>query len=424
MKKSLLDQITQGDLDASFLKVYDAKKTDEKKERAIFVAKEFKDTFKEDAEYLFSAPGRTEIGGNHTDHQKGCVIAASINLDALAAVRINNLGMIRIQSQGYPMVNVDFDNLSPKLEEFGSTTGLVRGVLSAFKQRGCELSDIGFDAYVVSDVLSGSGLSSSAAFEILVGTIINKLFWNDKCTAIELAQMGQYAENIYFGKPCGLMDQTACSVGGVVSIDFGGDEPVVKSVPLDFADMGHALCIVDSGVDHADLTDEYSHITREMAAVANYFDAQVLSSIDKQAFYDKLPELRAKLPGRALLRAIHYFTDTELAVKEAQALKNKEYDTFLKYIAQSGTSSIQCLQNVVPTGETACQGLLLAITLCQLLLDGEGAVRVHGGGFAGTVQAFVPMDKVENFRSKYEAVFGENTCHVLSIRPVGGICFN
>lgn len=422
MCNSLLAKLESGMLDDGFVSAYGKQHLAAKKSRATALMGQFTEQFGTQATHLFSAPGRTEIGGNHTDHQKGCVLAAAVNLDALAAVASNDLGKIRLRSEGYAMVEVALDSLEPNAAEFGTTTSLVRGVLGAFAKLGCAFGDVGFDAFVTSDVLSGSGLSSSAAFEVLVGNIINKLYWNDGCTAVEIAQMGQFAENVYFGKPCGLMDQMASSVGGVVSIDFGGEQPVVNAISLDFDDMGHALCIVDSGVDHADLTDEYANITIEMGEVSKFFGKQYLSEIEPAEFYHNLAALKKAVTGRAIMRAMHFYSDTALALDEAQALRDKDYATFLRYIGQSGTSSLQCLQNVLETGETKEQGLLLAITVCQYLLQGAGAVRVHGGGFAGTAQAFVPMAQVADFKATYEEIFGENTCHVLSIRPVGGIC--
>ena len=372
------------------------------------------------AEAYFSAPGRTEIGGNHTDHQRGRVLAAAVNLDTVAAVRPNGSDVIRIHSQGYPMSIVDLSLLTPQPEEINTTPALIRGVAARFHQLGCQVG--GFDAYVESTVLSGSGLSSSAAFEVLVGTIINHLFWGGKATQPEIAQIGQYAENVFFGKPCGLMDQTASAVGGLVSIDFLDKEnPRICPVNFDFSTCGYALCILDSQASHADLTDEYAAIPGEIRAVAAAMGREVLTEIPESGFYAQLPRLRKLCGDRAVMRCIHFYQENARVPKQVAALERGDFPEFLRLVQESGYSSYMYLQNVIPSGYTEHQEVAVSLALCDRYLQGRGAYRVHGGGFAGTVQAFVPLDILEDFRMGIDAVLGQGACHVLSIRPQGGV---
>jgi len=368
----------------------------------------------------FSAPGRTEIGGNHTDHQRGRVLAGAVNLDTRAAVAENGLNVIRVQSQGYSLCTVDLADLTPNEAEFNTTPALIRGVAARFVELGCAVK--GFDAYIESSVLSGSGLSSSAAFEVLIGTIINHLFFDGKVSQPEIAMIGQYSENVFFGKPCGLMDQTASAVGGLVTIDFfEKDKPVIESVDFDFAACGHALCIVDTRASHADLTDEYASITQELKAVCAHFGKDVLTQIPETDFYAAIPALREKYGDRAVLRALHFYRENARVSKQVAALRSGDFDTFLQLVKESGYSSYMFLQNVIPTGYTTHQDVALTLNLCDLYLQGRGAYRVHGGGFAGTVQAFVPFDLLESFRAGIDSVLGEGACHVLSIRSQGGV---
>ena len=370
--------------------------------------------------YQFSAPGRTEIGGNHTDHQHGCVLAAAINLETVADVTLNGTDKIYVQSEGYPAFYVDLTDLTVHEEEANTTAALVRGVVAAFVERGAQIK--GFDMAVSSNVLPGSGLSSSAAFEVLVGTICNELFFDKKLSAVEIAQVGQYAENVYFGKPCGLMDQTASSVGSMVFIDFNEtQQPKVEKIDFDFQKAGYDLCIIDSGADHADLTDEYAAITRELKALCAYFGKEYLRQIPEFDFMAALPELRKQVSDRAILRAMHVYRENERVVSQAMALKAGAVDTFLRLAKESGHSSWMYMQNINPTGAVDTQPVAYALSLCDTLLRGRGAYRVHGGGFAGTVQAFVPHDMLETFQQTIEANLGEGSCHVLSIRPYGGI---
>ena len=371
-------------------------------------------------ERYFSAPGRTEIGGNHTDHQRGRVLAAAVNLDTRAAVRVNGTDTIRILSKGYPMSQVELSCLTPVESEINSTPALIRGVAARFAQLGCQVR--GFDAYCESTVLPGSGLSSSAAYEVLIGTIINGLFFDGTVSQPEIAQIGQYAENVFFGKPCGLMDQMASAVGNLVTIDFlDKDHPVIEPVDFDFASCGHALCIIDSQASHADLTDEYAAIPGELKAVCAHFGKDVLSQIPEADFYAQIPALRKECGDRAVLRAIHFYQENARVPKQVAALKAGDFDAFLALVKQSGYSSYMYLQNVIPAGYKAHQDVAVSLALCEHYLNGRGAYRVHGGGFAGTVQAFVPFDLLDTFKTGIDAVLGDGACHVLSIRPQGGV---
>ena len=370
--------------------------------------------------YHFSAPGRTEIGGNHTDHQHGCVLAAAVNLETEANVWLDESNTIQIESDGYPAVTVELDDLTVREDEKNTTAALIRGVASKFVQLGAKLS--GFRARVHSTVLPGSGLSSSAAFEVLIGTILNELFFNKKLTPVEIAQIGQYAENVYFGKPCGLMDQMASAVGGMVYIDFADPrEPKVQKLDVDLAKYGYGLCIIDTGADHADLTDEYAAIPRELAQLCRCFGRDYLREIPKEKFIQKLPELRGKVSDRAILRALHIYQENDRVEQMAEALRWDDFDAFLELVNESGRSSWMYLQNITPAGAVDHQEMAVALALCKMHLCGEGACRVHGGGFAGTIQAFVPLDRLTKFKQEIETYLGEGSCHVLEIRSQGGI---
>ena len=367
----------------------------------------------------FSAPGRTEIGGNHTDHQRGRVLAAAVNLDTVAAVRPNGTERIRILSHGYPLCEVDLNELSPVKEEVNSTAALVRGVAARFSQLGCKVA--GFDAYCESTVLPGSGLSSSAAYEVLIGTILNGLFFDNRASRPEIAKIGQYAENVFFGKPCGLMDQMASAVGNLITIDFcDKDNPKMRPVNFNFASCGHALCIIDTRASHADLTDEYAAIPGELKTICGFFGKEVLSQIPEEDFYGVIPELREKCGDRAVMRALHFYQENERVLQQVEALESGDFDRFLQLVRQSGYSSYMYLQNVIPAGNTQHQEVAVSLALCERYLQGRGAYRVHGGGFAGTVQAFVPIDILDAFCSGMDAVLGEGACHVLSVRCQGG----
>ncbi len=369
---------------------------------------------------LFSAPGRTEIGGNHTDHQHGRVLAGSVNIDMIAAVAANDKAQLRVQSEGYDLCVIDLADLAARKEEENTTMSLLRGTCKAFTGLGAKLT--GLDVYISSNVPKGSGVSSSAAFEVLIGTILNELFMGEKkVSAIQIAQIGQWAENVYFGKPCGLMDQMASSVGNIITIDFADPaNPVVQPVDVDFAKAGLALCILDSGADHADLTDEYAAVPAECKAVAAVCGKEVLRDVPFADFVKHIPEARRLHGDRAVLRAFHFYADNDRVPQQVAALQAEDFDTFLRLVTESGNSSWEFLQNVIPAGYKEHQEVAIALAVAREALHGKGAVRVHGGGFAGTIQAFVPVDMLAEFKAATEAVLGTGKCHVLSIRPEGG----
>ena len=368
---------------------------------------------------LYSAPGRTEIGGNHTDHQHGRVLAGSVNIDMIAAAAPNDKNQLRVQSEGYDLCVIDLNDLEARKEEENTTAALLRGECAAFTQRGAKLS--GLDVYISSNVPKGSGVSSSAAFEVLIGVILNDCFMTEKVSPIAIAQIGQWAENVYFGKPCGLMDQMASSVGNIITIDFASPaKPVVEPVAVDFSKAGLALCILDSGADHADLTDEYAAIPAECRAVAAVCGGEVLRDVPFETFLAKLPECRRQCGDRAVLRAFHVYADNDRVAKQVAALHDGDFGTFLSLVNESGCSSWEYLQNVIPAGYKEHQEVGVTIAAAKHLLGDKGAVRVHGGGFAGTVQAFVPVEMLDEFKAGMEAILGEGRCHVLSIRPEGG----
>ena len=422
--KELLLALRGGEADGALKPLYaadgDETALGKARARAVHVVEGYTEHFGDAARAaLFSGPGRTEIGGNHTDHQHGHVLCGSVDLDILACAAPNGTNTVRVISEGYPLVEVSLDSLSPREEEKNTSAALVRGVAARLSEADFALS--GFDAYAVSDVISGSGLSSSAAYEVLIGSIFNHFFCNDALDAVAIAKAGQYAENVYFGKPCGLMDQMGSSVGGAVAIDFNDPaDPVVERVDYDFSRSGHVLWIVDSGSCHADLTDDYADITREMGAVAACFGKKFLRDVPETDFQAEIPALRAKCGDRAVLRAMHYFADDRRAADEARALKDGDFDRFLGLVNDSGLSSELLLQNIWSPGAPREQAVSVALTLGKELLAGEGAIRVHGGGFAGTIQAFVPNKLLGSFKRGMEAVLGEGKCHVLHIRPQGG----
>ena len=420
--ENLIRRLQQGAFDDTLVHLYGPEGLDTAHSRCTEVLTGFQRTFGAEAEALFSAPGRTELGGNHTDHQHGRVLAASVDLDILAAVSPNQSGMLRVQSQGYPLLVVDLRELTPVAGEENTTAALIRGVAARMAALGCPLQGAGLDAYMISNVPGGSGLSSSAAFEVLMGTILNELFFGGRCSAVELAQIGQYAENVFFGKPCGLMDQTASSGGGGVAIDFADTaRPAVERMELDLASEGYALCILNSGADHADLTGEYAAITDELKAVCACFGKAGLREGPEADFLTELPRGRQAAGDRAGARAMHVYAENRRAAAEAEALKSGDFGKYLELVRQSGASSTQYLQNVTPTGQPTRQELLVTIGLCQALLGDRGAARVHGGGFGGTAQAYVPLDMLEDFKARTEAVLGKGSCHVVCIRPVGGV---
>ena len=418
---SVRESLEQGSLDQRIKEIYvDEQRVPYNRERYIRAIDRFTELFPSEKEIeIYSAPGRSEVCGNHTDHQNGMVLATSINLDAIAIVAKAEEPVIRLVSGDFPMEEVDVADLSMKEEEQSTTTALIRGVAAGMKERGHKVG--GFTAYITSDVLMGAGMSSSAAFESLIGTILSGLYNDMKVSSIEIAQIGQYAENIYFGKPCGLMDQMASSVGNIITIDFASPaKPVVEPVAVDFSKAGLALCILDSGADHADLTDEYAAIPAECRAVAAVCGGEVLRDVPFETFLAKLPECRRQCGDRAVLRAFHVYADNDRVAKQVAALHDGDFDTFLCLVNESGRSSWEYLQNVIPAGYKEHQEVGVTIAAAKHLLGDKGAVRVHGGGFAGTVQAFVPVEMLDEFKAGMEAILGEGRCHVLSIRPEGG----
>lgn len=420
-QQDLKAMLTSGALDERLRRVY---VTDSEVEaqyaRYAAVIDAFSELFSGERDIrLFSAPGRTEVGGNHTDHNHGRVLAAGINLDAIAAAAKNDDNVVRVKSEGYPMDVVDLSDLSVQPSELGHSPALVRGVCQGFLNYGYKIG--GFDAATASRVLSGSGLSSSAAYEVLVGTMLNYLYNDSKVDAVTIAKIAQYAENEYFGKPCGLMDQTACSVGSFVTIDFNDPQnPEIEEVKFDFAACAHALCIVDTKGSHSDLTDEYAYIREEMESVAQYFGKKVLREVPEAEFYGEIASVRKRVGDRAVLRAMHFYADNARVLKEVDALRAGDFEAFKQYILESGNSSYMYNQNVFSVKKPQEQPVSLALAISQRVLAGRGAWRVHGGGFAGTIQAFVPLDLLDTYKSEIERVFGADACYVLSIRPVGG----
>ena len=369
---------------------------------------------------VFSAPGRTEIGGNHTDHQHGEVLAASINKDAIAVTSPREDNLVNILADGFGMTNIALDNLGLREDEKGSTSALIRGVLAGLKNDGFKLG--GFDAYITSDVLIGAGLSSSAAFETLIGTIVSGLFNGGAIDPVTIAKTGQFAENAYFGKPCGLMDQMACSVGNLVHIDFADpSNPVVDKVGFDFSKTDYFLCITDTKGSHADLTDEYAAVPIEMKKIASLLGEDVLRPVSLDDILSNIKMLRENAGDRAVLRAIHFVNETRRAKAEADALNNNDIDRFIKLVKQSGDSSFKYLQNVYSNKDVTVQNVSLALAVSESVLGSDEASRVHGGGFAGTIQAFVKKDNAVMYQETMDKVFGEGSCGILSIRRYGGI---
>lgn len=370
---------------------------------------------------LFSVPGRTEIGGNHTDHQRGRVLAAAVEPDMIAAAAPNGRPEIDLRSEGFSIPPVDLRTADPSAPERGSSAALIRGVAARLGALGFPIG--GFDACMSSEVAAGSGLSSSAAFEVLIGEILSGLFCAGDIPPIVLAQAGQHAENHYFGKPCGLMDQTACAVGGFALMDFSSPEaPAVRRISCDPAAFGYSLCIVDAGGSHQDLTEEYAAIPEEMRAVAGLFGAAVLGEVSSDAFYAALPSLRGRISDRALLRAMHFFDENDRVLLQTRALETGNFPAFLNLVRASGDSSFTLLQNIYPVSSSQERSVALALAWCRRILRGsDGACRVHGGGFAGTIQAFVPLDRLPSFCRETDALFGPGRCRALSVRQTGAV---
>ena len=418
--ETLIEKIRNNEYQDRFIDIYvDHEKASKQNDRYIAAINEFTKLFSDDIEAVFSAPGRSEIGGNHTDHQHGEVLAASINDDAIAIVAKTDKNEVNILSKGYDMITISLDELDKKDNEVGTTHSLIRGVIAKTKANGHIIG--GFDAYVTSNVLSGSGLSSSAAFETLIGTILSGLYNDMSISAIEIAIIGQYAENVYFGKPCGLMDQMAASVGGFVSIDFKDiDSPIIDHVNVDFDSFGHALCIIDTKGDPDDISEEYIAIRSEMHEIAEFFSVDSLRQLCKHDIILNINLLRERFGDRAVLRAIHFFEENKRVDKLVNALRRNDFQAFLDSINESGNSSYKYLQNVYSSKDIVHQGLSVGLNIAEYALGRKGATRVHGAGFAGTIQAFVPFELLKEFKMELEKVFGNGSCHVLKIRPVGG----
>lgn len=419
--KEMIAAIESGRFDENLKAVYVTDDAVEKqKPRYVETLNDFGELFGYDREVsIISAPGRTEVCGNHTDHNNGKVLAASINLDAIAVASKNDDNTIRVKSKGHRMNVVDLNDLEPNEDNFGDSTTLVQGVAAGIKNLGYTVS--GFDACTTSDVMGGSGLSSSAAFEVLLGSVLSHMFNDGKISAVDIAKVAQYSENVFFGKPCGLLDQMASSVGTFVSIDFKSTkDPVINKIDYDFASSGHSLCIVDTHGNHSDLTDDYAAVRAEMESVAKAMGKNVLREITYEEFFEELPNLAGKVNDRALLRAIHFFGENKRVDKAVACLEANDFDSFKQVIIESGRSSFMLNQNVYTPKNPTEQKLSLALAVSKEILDGKGAWRVHGGGFAGTIQAFVPNEILDEYKNAIEGIFGEGSCHILIIRPVGG----
>lgn len=420
--QTLKNNIVSGDFKKTFADLYvDSLRIPYEEARYIRALDSFSKTFSNTDIHIFSAPGRSEIGGNHTDHQRGEVLAASINNDILAIVSPTDDMKVSIMSEGYKMITIPITDTKIVKHDSGTTIALIRGVIDGLKRKGHVAG--GFNAYVTSDVLRGSGLSSSAAFETLIGTIENGLYNNNSIDAVEIAEIGQYAENIHFGKPCGLMDQMACSVGSLCHINFINPEnPFVEKVDFDFENAGYSLCITDTKGSHADLTDDYAAIPAEMKEVASFFGKNVLSEVPYNVFWNAIPDIRAKktISDRAILRAIHFYGETKRAHDEYEALKNGNLDEFFYLFKESGDSSFKYLQNVYTCRDITNQNVAIALAVSQSVLGPNEFARVHGGGFAGTIQAFVKNDNATSYQTEMDKIFGKGSCCILKIRQYGG----
>ncbi len=416
------EQIFSGALDSTLAYIYGEAAVGLQRERYTKAIDDFTSIYGDRDISLFSVAGRSELSGNHTDHNHGCVIAASIDLDIIAVASAREDGVIRIKSEGFPEDIVDTAVYTAPVEaKFGTSESIIAGMCAGFKKNGHAIG--GFDAYTTSNVLKGSGLSSSAAFEDMVGNILSHMYNGGKVDNVEIAKLAQYAENEFFGKPCGLMDQVACAVGGIVAIDFKDPKaPVIDKVDFDMSKQGYNLCIVNTGGNHADLTDDYASVPAEMKAVAAHFGKNVLREVDESVFAKEIPALRKTVGDRAVLRALHFFNENRRVAKQKAALQAGDLDSFFCEVLASGKSSFCYLQNVYTTKNLTEQGLSLALCLAENYLTGKRAAwRVHGGGFAGTIQAFVPTQEVEGFRAIMDGVFGEGKCIVLRIRPEGAV---
>lgn len=416
----LISDFKNGNYQTLLEDIYEGYQISYQTDRYIRAMETYIDSFGDQPVEIYSAPGRTEIGGNHTDHQHGAVLAASITLDAIAIVSPTADNLIKVKSNGYDLITISLSDLEKKESEKETTTAIIKGVLAGLKKDGFAIG--GFQAYITSDVLIGAGLSSSAAFETLIGAIISGLYNNMKISPIQIAITGQYAENEYFGKPCGLMDQMASSVGSLVHIDFKNPiKPEIEKQELNLNRFGYTLCIVDTKGSHADLTDDYAAIPREMKAVASHFGKEVLREVSKEALLSDMTAVREKYGDRAVLRALHFFNEHERVKAEAAALKEENFSRFLDNVQKSGDSSFKYLQNVYSSHDLTHQNISLALAVSDDILNGNGAYRIHGGGFAGTILAFLPNDLVSHYTDVLDGIFGKGSCTILKIRKYGGI---
>ena len=418
----LLNYIKEGKLDSRLADIYGSENVASQKERYVCAVSDFYEIYGEREAELFSVPGRSEISGNHTDHNFGKVLAGSINLDIIAVSSKTDDGVIRIKSKGFPEDVIDTNSYtSPVESDFFKSGALIAGMAKAFTDNGYEKG--GYIAYTTSNVFKGSGLSSSAAFEVMVGNILNYFYNDGSVDNVEIAKMAQFSENVFFGKPCGLMDQMACAVGGFVHIDFFDPKaPLIDKIDFDLSGAGYSLCIVNTGGNHADLNEDYASVPAEMKSVAKYYGKSVLAEMDRDILVSDIKNLRKAVGDRAVLRAAHFFNENDRVEIQAKALKLNDLDKFLEYVLKSGQSSFMYLQNVYTTKNVSEQGLSLALCITDMTLSGSGAAwRVHGGGFAGTIQAFVPNRYVKLYKKAIDDAFGEGACHVLRIRPYGAI---
>lgn len=415
----LVEELNNKKYDELLNDIYvDTNLLDYQRERYVKAINEYVSLYGDTDVEIYSAPGRSEVGGNHTDHQHGCVLAAAVNLDAIAVVgRVDN--KIKVLSDDFDIAPINIEDLEIKKAEEGTSEALIRGVCARLKELGYNVG--GFNAFITSDVLMGAGLSSSAAFETIIGTIISGLYNDMTIDPVVIAQVGQYAENVYFGKPCGLMDQCASSVGSLINIDFNDvAKPIVNKVDVDFSKFGHSLCIVDTKGSHADLTDEYAAIPMEMKKVANYFGKEFLREVDEEDFFNDIAGARKACQDRAVLRAIHLFEENKRVDQEVKALNNSDFETFKKVVKESGDSSYKFLQNVYANCDVQNQSVSIGLAMSEKIIGRNGVCRVHGGGFAGTIQAFVKDEFVTAYKTEIERVFGKGSCHVLKVRKYGG----
>ncbi len=417
----LINEINTGKLDEKLTLLYGKENILSSRDRYIKAINEFTSLYGSEHEIgIYTVAGRSELSGNHTDHNRGCVVAASISLDIIAIAAPTDDGIVKVKSEGFPEDIVDINTYTAPIEEkFGTSESIIAGMCAGFNMNGHKTG--GFVAYTTSSVLKGSGLSSSAAFEDMIGTIESHLYNDGSVSNVEIAKLAQYSENKFFGKPCGLMDQVACAYGGIVAIDFKDTkDPVITPVNFDFTGAGYNLCIVSTGGNHADLTDDYASVPAEMKAVAAYLGKEVLRDTDEDAVIAAIPALREKLGDRAIMRALHFFNENKRVEAQKNALLSGDIDTFFENVKASGRSSFCYLQNVYTTKNVSEQGLSLALCLAEKIISNKSAAwRVHGGGFAGTIQAFVRTEDVTAFKALMDSCFGEGSCMVLNIRPVG-----